>query len=93
MKSFIGVAAGGKSPRWTWRTRLVNWFMRRGRAQSTYYTTLTLGVHSDGCLLLLVTTPDGEVITSCDMGPASVANLQSTLEETLAHRKLRMGDS
>jgi len=73
-------------PHWTWRGRLVYWFMRRGRRE--YHHKLFFG-EKDGTVRLMITTPTGEIIAQCAViNPDLLSNLIEHVNIANAQAKL-----
>lgn len=77
-------------PHWTWRTRAIYRFMRRGRRE--YHHRLFFG-EKDGTVRLMITTPTGEIIAQCAViNPDLLSDLIEHVKYANAQAKLVKDD-
>lgn len=85
LRVFVAEGETG-TPYSTWRSRLVHRIMRRGRKD--YYHKLYFG-EKNGDVLLLITTPDGEIFAQCQVvNPDLLEGLLQNVKNAQAQARL-----
>lgn len=87
LRVFVAEGETG-TPYGTWKSRWVWFFMRGLRRHGTYHHKLYFG-EKDGVVILLITTPTGEIVAQCRVeNPALLANLIEHVNNANAQAKL-----
>lgn len=74
------------APYWSWRSKLVQHFMRRGRKD--YFLYVNTGVKPNGMFAFIISGNDGEIVSCCNMSKDSLNNFIIYLQEVQAKAKL-----
>lgn len=74
------------APYWSWRSKLVQYFMRRGRKD--YFLYINTGLTSKGAFTFIISGNDGEIVSACNMSQDSLNNFIIYLQEVQAKAKL-----
>lgn len=75
---------GDFQPHWSWRSRLVARFMKRGRN----YTCASFAYTSKGELILLISNWKSEIIAFSGISGHMLENLKVQLEQAIAHQEV-----
>ena len=63
--------------------------MCRFRSRKGYYHQVLFGLHGDGALLIMILTPDGEIVAQCGASIELAQSMADQLLRVIAQKKLR----